>query len=103
MVLWGKSEHELQSSATATNDKLGISGLWLQCDCKEEKRISDCQVLPTISIVSNLRKTFKNNTMIVPAISMHKGYYKKFKSRILNEQTKNQHAPQLYSRSDCFK
>lgn len=63
---------------------------------REKSRISKTQVLPTLAAISNLRKIFRANNIIVLEISVHKGHYN-IPSGILKRII---YVPQLYSLFD---
>lgn len=62
--------------ATAVRDEVDIFDLWLQADYEGEKQdFKDYQAVTTLAAVSNLRKMFRENTIILSAIFVHKGHY----------------------------
>lgn len=89
------AEHRVP--ATAIRDKMDIFDVRAQVDCEGERQnFKDCQVLPALAKVSNLKKIFTDNLIIVSAISVHKGHYL-FKSENVNKTNINMHTLVMFT------
>lgn len=76
---------------------MDIFDVWVQVDCEGERQnFKDCQVLPALAKVSNLKIIFTDNLIIVSAISVHKGHCL-FKSENVNKTKINMHTLVMFT------